>query len=76
MRETIGVGEFYVIEVEEIEKSTGVHTYMYYGPYDHKSTAKGVLTQERNRNARWPNEDFITNMRLKSTEINWKTVTD
>lgn len=76
MRVTVGAGELYIIEVERIRKDTGVRTYVYFGPYEKKSTAKGIATQERNREARYGNADVITNITVKSTTLDLKTVTD
>lgn len=79
-RTTIAEGELYVAVLEEIEVDTGKHHYTYYGPYDNKSTAKGVITQGKNNEARYGTHYYprgrIRNWSLMCTDVNWKTVTD
>lgn len=78
-RTTISGGELYVAVLEEIEIDTGKHHYNYYGPYASKSTAKGVITQEKNSEALYGVPYATSRIRtwsLMSTEIDWKTVTD
>lgn len=78
-RTTISEGELYVAVLEEIEVDTGIHHYHYYGPYTSKSTAKGIITQEKNNLALYGThykKNRIRNWSVKSTTVDWKTVTD